>query len=340
MEIAVVLLQHMNAFDVSTALQAVDGSLCATRTGSHRLSVVSALRSVSLDHGMTLAPNALPEHPERFGLVILPGFADAGRRFSLRGHVPPAQAWVDPARAEQTRDWVVAAHSAGASVIALGSATFFLAWTGLLDGAQATTGPEFCTALAVSYPHVQVQAEVPFVHDAAHRVWTSAGGAANLALCMAVQTAEHGAPPPMHPSARSAFSALNHDQVEVASNRRQRAELRRESITSLTTCVLRSLSSPWPLRKLAQTAHLSERTLQRHFSEETGMTATEWLKRERVLASCGLLENTQLTVEQIARRVGMGNGNLLRKHFLSVLGTTPSRYRAEHQQLSDPPAGE
>jgi transcriptional regulator GlxA family with amidase domain len=40
-----------------------------------------------------------------------------------------------------------------------------------------------------------------------------------------------------------------------------------------------------------------------------------------------LLEEDDLTIEEIARRTGFGTADLLRHHFLQRVGTTPTGYR-------------
>ena len=40
-----------------------------------------------------------------------------------------------------------------------------------------------------------------------------------------------------------------------------------------------------------------------------------------------LLERSDLTVEQIAARAGLGTGANLRLHFQRILGTSPTEYR-------------
>ncbi len=49
--------------------------------------------------------------------------------------------------------------------------------------------------------------------------------------------------------------------------------------------------------------------------------------RQRVHAAEELLEQTDLTVEQVAHRVGFGNAATLRHHFVRVRGIAPLAYR-------------
>ena len=78
---------------------------------------------------------------------------------------------------------------------------------------------------------------------------------------------------------------------------------------------------------LAGHALVSQRTFSRAFLEETGYTPMRWVMRARLDLARELLENTQLSIDEVAASVGLGTGTNLRLHFRSVLGTTPSEYR-------------
>jgi transcriptional regulator GlxA family with amidase domain len=90
---------------------------------------------------------------------------------------------------------------------------------------------------------------------------------------------------------------------------------------------LTRLDEPLTLGVLARNANVSPRTFSRRFVEDTGYTPMQWVLRARVDLARELLERTDLGVEQIADRVGLGTGANLRLHFHRILGTSPSEYR-------------
>lgn len=49
---------------------------------------------------------------------------------------------------------------------------------------------------------------------------------------------------------------------------------------------------------------------------------------QRVVGAARLLETTDLSLDDIARRVGLADATLLRHHFKALRGTTPSAYSA------------
>ncbi|GAA3919130.1 helix-turn-helix domain-containing protein [Actinoplanes auranticolor] len=57
------------------------------------------------------------------------------------------------------------------------------------------------------------------------------------------------------------------------------------------------------------------------------MSPLRWLLTQRVRLAQELLETSDLSVEQIASRTGMGTATTLRRHFHHQLGVPPETYR-------------
>jgi transcriptional regulator GlxA family with amidase domain len=72
---------------------------------------------------------------------------------------------------------------------------------------------------------------------------------------------------------------------------------------------------------------MSVRTFTRHFRSETGLSPRQWLLRQRVAHAQLLLESTDLGVETVARRSGLGSATALRQHLQATIGVAPSAYR-------------
>ncbi|WTQ62993.1 helix-turn-helix domain-containing protein (plasmid) [Streptomyces sp. NBC_00158] len=81
------------------------------------------------------------------------------------------------------------------------------------------------------------------------------------------------------------------------------------------------------LRDLAGQAKVSVRTLTRRFTTETGVTPFQWLLQQRLLRARELLGTTDLTVDHVAARSGLGSGESLRQHLSRQIGMTPAAYR-------------
>lgn len=76
-----------------------------------------------------------------------------------------------------------------------------------------------------------------------------------------------------------------------------------------------------------QVAMMSSRSFSRHFKLHLGVTPSEFLLRARLDLVCRMLVETDLPVEKIARRCGIGNGDRLGKIFRKTLRVSPTEYR-------------
>jgi transcriptional regulator GlxA family with amidase domain len=239
--------------------------------------------------------------------VIVPSCRDVAE--------PPPQPLIDAVRA---------AHQAGARVASLCTGAFVLAEAGLLDGRRATTHWAHTTLLHDRYPAVRVDPDVLY-HDEGD-VLTSAGKAAGLDLCLHLVRTDHGTTvanalarslvvPPHRPGGQAQFipAAVAHG--------------RDNSLSDLMTWALERLDHPLTVRDLARDAGMSSRNLARHFNAAAGTTPLRWLLTQRVRRAQELLETSDLTIEQIASRVGMGTATTLRRHFSHQLGVPPETYR-------------
>jgi transcriptional regulator GlxA family with amidase domain len=88
------------------------------------------------------------------------------------------------------------------------------------------------------------------------------------------------------------------------------------------------LSEPLTVADLAGHAGVSPRTLARRFAQETGMTPLRWITAQRVLEARRLLETTDLSIDDVASRSGLGTAANLRLQLARELSTTPTAYRA------------
>ncbi|MGV2293379.1 helix-turn-helix domain-containing protein [Trinickia sp. YCB016] len=84
---------------------------------------------------------------------------------------------------------------------------------------------------------------------------------------------------------------------------------------------------PVAIDDAAQIAAMSERSFLRRFKMEMGVTPSDYLLYIRLDMSCRLLVETNLPIDKIARRCGIGSGGQLSKLFRKHLAATPTEYR-------------
>ncbi|MDY0810742.1 GlxA family transcriptional regulator [Kitasatospora purpeofusca] len=219
---------------------------------------------------------------------------------------------------------LVAAHARGARLAAISTGAFALAATGLLDGRRATTHWHYAKALAERHPRIRVDENVLFVDEGA--VLTSAGAASGIDLCLHLVRRDHGVGLSNH-VARRLVAAPYRSGGQAQYVPRSVPEPLGDLFAGTREWALAQLAEPLTLEGLARHARVSARTFSRRFVEDTGYTPMQWVLRARVDLARELLERTDLGVEQIAGRVGLGTGANLRLHFHRVLGTSPTEYR-------------
>ena len=91
---------------------------------------------------------------------------------------------------------------------------------------------------------------------------------------------------------------------------------------------------------MAREAAMSTRTFQRHFTETTGMSPSEWLVNMRIDEAKRLLEMTKLPIEDVATNAGFGQCGTLRHHFHRLVGLSPREYRDNFDGISLTAQGE
>jgi AraC family transcriptional activator FtrA len=270
----------------------------------------------------TPAPGLVPtmtgfEISVRAGLEAL-GTADS---VVVPGYVPHATPAIEVIEALR------AAAGRGARLISVCTGAFALAATGLLDGRRAATHWRDAAELAVRHPAIEVDADTLYVSD--EPVLTSAGIAAGIDLCLHVVRLDYG----------EQIAAEVARRMVVAPHRAggQAQFLHRPVPAAGTglapTCAwaLTHLAEPLSVADLARHAGWAPRTFARRFVAETGTTPQRWITAQRLLHARHLLETSDLPIEQVADRTGLGSAANLRLLLHRDTGTSPSSYRRTYR---------
>jgi AraC family transcriptional regulator, transcriptional activator FtrA len=229
-----------------------------------------------------------------------------------------------------------AAADRGATLLSVCSGAYLLGAIGLLDGRDCTVHWYHAAHFAARFPLARVDPDVLFVDDG--QIITSAGTAAGIDACLHLVRRELGA------QVASIIARRMVVPPQREGGQRQFIEQPippdAESLQPLLTWMLETIATEHPVALLAKRAQLSERTFARRFLAETGTTPHRWLSAQRVLHARRLLEQTQLSIDEIAQRCGFGGAALLRHHFHRAAGVTPTDYRrtfaCESTQVTEP----
>ncbi|MFC8427851.1 GlxA family transcriptional regulator [Streptomyces sp. NPDC057253] len=215
-----------------------------------------------------------------------------------------------------------------ARIVSICTGAFVLAAAGLLDGRRATTHWQLADHFRRRYPHIDLDPDVLFVDDG--RILTSAGAASGVDICLHLVRKDHGSElantvarrcvvPPFRDGGQAQYIEQPVPEQGAASTAETRA------------WALERLDEPLTLTELAAHARMSLRTFARRFNDEVGLSPGRWLIQQRVARARHLLESSDLSVDQIAGRVGFATGASLRQHLHAAIGVSPQVYRRTFQ---------
>lgn len=206
-----------------------------------------------------------------------------------------------------------------------------LAACGLLEGRRATTHWAYLEELKQSIGN-------GVCHDAIYtrdgNLYTSAGVTAGMDMALAMVEEDHGSAVALgvarelvmflkRPGGQSQFSD------HLAAQFSEDAGLR-----GLQLWMVGHPEQDLSVPRLAEKLSMSERSFARHFVDRIGMAPGHYVRHLRLNAARAKLEQTDLPLEQIARRCGLGSPETLRRAFVDTLGVSPGAYRERFRGAS------
>lgn len=280
-----------------------DLRVCAAEPGPLRTSA-----------GFSLQPEHSLAALEAAAIVIVPSWRDAAE-------TPPAELLAA----------LRAAAARGAQLVGLCLGTYVLAAAGLLEGRRVTTHWGWTADLAARYPACRVDPDVLYIEDGP--VLTSAGTTAGLDCCLHLLRQRYGVAVANRVARRLVMAP--HRQGGQAQFVEQPLPVtpRDTRLAALLDWVRAHLDQPHSLDSLAARLATSRRSLSRHFRQLTGGSVGDWLLSERLAQAQHWLEDSALSVEQIAERCGFGSPASFRLHFSRRFGIAPSAWRAQFRGL-------
>lgn len=217
------------------------------------------------------------------------------------------------------------ANQRGCRVLSICSGVFILAAAGLLNGKQATTHWRYTEELQQRFPQIQVVEDVLYIAE--DNVFTSAGSAAGIDLCLHVVRLDYGLEIANQVARRLVIQphrdGAQKQQIEhpVARSRES------QRLGMLYDFLHQHLAESHSVRSLAERVGMSERTFRRRFQDATGKTPTRWLLDERLQLAQHYLATSRHSMEKIAELTGFGNAKNLRLRFQQHLAINPLAYR-------------
>jgi transcriptional regulator GlxA family with amidase domain len=208
--------------------------------------------------------------------------------------------------------------------ICLGS--FVLGEAGLLQQRRATTHWRFADEFQRRFPETRVEIDRIFVADGP--VWTSAGMSAGMDLALSLVESDHG----RELAKRTAQGlVIHHRRAGGQSQHSALLELDAKSdrVQTALAYAKQNLRSALSTEELAGVACLSPRQFTRVFREETGVSPGRAIEALRIEAARLLLEQSRLSMEEIAVETGFGARERMRRAFVRTYGEAPQAIRSE-----------
>lgn len=211
----------------------------------------------------------------------------------------------------------------GVPIAALGTATWLLAETGLLDGAACTIHWDKRAALAETFARLQVH-DTLFVRDPC--LVTCAGEFASFDLVMELITEHLGKETAL---AVCRYTTAGH--WRSASDRQWTINANQTGASKPITDVIRMMEEhiedPLPLRDIAQCVGRSQRQIERLFYRAVSSSPMRYYLHLRLARAKRLIEQTEMPIVEIAIACGFASASHFSKCFRDAFGTSPSGYR-------------
>ena len=317
MRLAIVLADQMLA---ASALLPIEMWRAAAGTAAGRSHVPADLqvsllaahpgRSVATQAGIALAPTAELGNDTPYEVIYLPAL------------------WRNPRpvlkRAQALQPWLRQQFECGASIAAVGTGCCFLAEAGLLDGKSATTHWHYFAQFARDYPRVHLKRQYFITQAGTLYCAASVNAMADVTVHLIERfygraIASHVERNFSHEIRRpfEKYRFLEGDDLQHTD----------ELIVEVQLAMQRRLQEPLRMGSLAEEFGLSARSFDRRFREATGTSPLAYVQQQRIKVARDLLASTNLSVTEIAYRVGYVDHGHFARLFERALSVGPRAYR-------------
>ncbi|MBB6521993.1 helix-turn-helix domain-containing protein [Pseudoteredinibacter isoporae] len=314
--ITFVLCDHMLATGTTLPiemLKAAESAALAQNRRAERLNIQTAAierKSVMTRAGFAFQPDlSLPE-VDQSDMIYLPAL------------------WRNPRplmkSQPQLLSWLRQHYENGATISAVGTGCCLLAEAGLLDGKPATTHWHYFDQFQRDYPQVQLKRQY-FITQASNLYCAASVNAlADLTVHFIQRlydrpTANHVERHFSHEIRRSYEES---GFFEGCSNNHPD-----EDIVQAQIWLQDNYGKEVKLSDVAEKFDMSVRTFNRRFKSATGKSPLQYLQEVRIETAKDLLKTSNLSINEIAFRVGYQDMGHFTGLFKKLLATTPSEYR-------------
>jgi transcriptional regulator GlxA family with amidase domain len=243
----------------------------------------------------------------------------------VAGAVELVDGGVEPVIDRDVTNWLRRAAPRARRVGSVCAGAHLLAAAGLLEGRPATTHWLTAGRLAAEHPGVRVDPDPIFIRDG--RVWTCAGVTSGMDMALAMVAEDHGQDLALATARMMVMYVKRSGGQSQFSVPLSVQSCEDDRIDELRMWIAEHLTDDLSLEALAARTHLSVRHFTRLFRQRTSTTPAAYVEAARLEAARRLLEDSDLSLPEVAAAGGLGSVETLHRVFRRRLGTTPAEYR-------------
>jgi transcriptional regulator GlxA family with amidase domain len=239
-----------------------------------------------------------------------------------------AAIWRDPRRVikryPELIQFLTKVAAQGTTMAAVGTGSFLLAETGLLDKKPATTHWFWFDEFATRYPAVDLRRDQLIVQSDNLYCAGSVNSISDLLLYLMANfyddsIARH-VENQFSPEIRRRFKSAQLGSHLVR-------EHRDEVVLDVQLYLQEKLANPLSMASIAKHFGLSERTLTRRFQRAAGTTPWQYLLNLRLSEAESLLRTSNLSITEVAAEIGILDSAHFARQFKKINRLSPSEYR-------------
>ncbi|MEM7074064.1 MAG: GlxA family transcriptional regulator [Pseudomonadota bacterium] len=220
--------------------------------------------------------------------------------------------------------WITRAAAHGVRVGGICTGSFALARAGLLDGRRFTLHWENQPAFRETFPALEPTGHL-FEIDGP--LLTCGGGSAATDMMLDLIERDHGPALAGIVADMCLHRRAGHRSVPQRPAYAAALGSRNPQLIAATEFMAAHIEDPVDISEVAHHAGLSRRQLERHFRRYLSVTPARYYLDLRVTQAHALLNETRLTIGEIAAACGFASSAQLAQRFRARYGATPSRYR-------------
>lgn len=312
MSVAIIVPPGAQSLDISGPMDAfLEANRLSGGAVDYRLSLIAmtANRIIPAGGMSLMADTSIFEATQSIDTLLVAGTPDYTLAYDCAG----LHAWL--------KDHVPLTRRHGS----VGTGAFFLGAAGLLDGMSATTHWQHTAELARYCPKANILFDHIYVED--RTLYTSAGVTAGIDLALRLIEDDYGRELARKIANRLVVSLKNSKNQLKFSVNLTAPSGGSERVRDVQHWVLNHLALDLKLESLAARAGMGARHFARTFQRETGITPHDYVEEARVDAAQKLINESDMLLQNIAKRCGFVNQDVMRRAFLRRIGVQPGLYR-------------